>query len=345
MANRNVIVIGASAGGIDALRFIASQFPRDLNATVLVTVHLSAEFPSQLDLVLTSAGQLSAVFASDGERYAKGRIYIAPPTRHLLIYEDRLVLGIGPRENFARPAIDPMLRSAAACCAGRSVGVVLTGTLGDGAAGLQNLKECGGVTVVQDPADAAFPDMPSAALRRSSPDYVAPLSDIPGLLRSLVEESAGEPKPVPGLVRLEVEIAKSGSASMEQMDRIGKRSVFSCPSCGGVMWEIRRGELTRYRCHVGHAYTAEMVESALDEEFEDAMARVLRTQKERLVLVRQLEMQTRDKGWDAEAASWRRKAEQAEEEAAVLTEAIRQAHEIGVRYAAPSDKEAERAAE
>jgi two-component system chemotaxis response regulator CheB len=181
MANRDILAIGTSAGGVEALRFMAREFPRDLPASVLVTNHLSSWFESSLDKVLAQSGPLPATFAIDGEVLKKCRIYIAPPERHLIIDSDRLWLGDGPRENSARPAIDPMFRSAAICCAGRAIGVVLTGSLGDGASGLWALKQSGGVTVVQDPSDAIQPEMPMTALSRGKPDHVVRLADLPPL--------------------------------------------------------------------------------------------------------------------------------------------------------------------
>ena len=154
MSSRNILAIGTSAGGFDALRFLASQFSHDLPASVLVAIHLSSQSRSTLDAILTQSGPLIAGFAEDGERLQKSRIYIGPPERHLLLEGDTLRLGRGPRENNARPAIDPMFRSVALCCGVRAIGVVLTGTLGDGAAGLQILKQSGGITLVQDPSDA-----------------------------------------------------------------------------------------------------------------------------------------------------------------------------------------------
>src|SRR5690348_3691552 len=136
MANHDIVAIGTSAGGVDALIFLANQFPRNFPATVLVTIHLPRDARSQLDELLTSAGPLPAAFAKEGDVLKKSCIYLAPPDRHLLLEEDRLALGAGARENHARPAIDPMLRSAAVCCSSRTIGVVLTGTLGDGASGL-----------------------------------------------------------------------------------------------------------------------------------------------------------------------------------------------------------------
>src|SRR5262249_34579411 len=152
MANRDIVAIGTSAGGVDALLFLAKNFSAHFPAAVLVTIHLPSHFCSSLDEILTGAGPLRASFARDGDATRKGCIYIAPPGRHLLLFGDRLALGTGPRENNACPAIDPMLRSAALCCAARSIGVVLTGTLGDGASGLWALRQCGGLSVVQDPS-------------------------------------------------------------------------------------------------------------------------------------------------------------------------------------------------
>jgi two-component system, chemotaxis family, protein-glutamate methylesterase/glutaminase len=148
MANRDVLAIGTSAGGFDALRFLAGEFSRDFPASVLMTIHLSSQFRSALDAILTQSGPLPASFATDGETLKKGHIYIAPAERHLIVEREQLRLGSGPRENNSRPSLDPMFRSVALCCGSRAVGAVLTGTLGDGAAGLSALKQAGGITVV-----------------------------------------------------------------------------------------------------------------------------------------------------------------------------------------------------
>lgn len=335
MDTRDILAIGTSAGGFEALHYLASQFPEDFPASILVTIHLPSDFPSQLDRLLSKAGRLPAAFASDNQELAKGRIYIAPPDYHLLVVDHRLLLGAGARENHARPAIDPMFRSLAVCCAERTVGVVLTGTLNDGAAGLWALKECGGLTVVQDPAGAAFPEMPRAALLRSRPDRIAPLSEIPALLQHLVQQPSGEPKPVADRLKLEVEIARDRHMPIGDMDRIGRRSVFTCPDCGGVMWEIRNGDLVRYRCHVGHAYSTELMDAEINRQTQDAMATTVRTLKERLILAQQLEARAREQGWVDEAKSWGRKREQLEQELAVITAAVGQSHEIAARQAEP----------
>jgi len=233
MANRDILAIGTSAGGVDALLRLAGGLPADLPASVLVTIHLSRHFVSALDQVLSDAGPLPARFAKDGEPLRKRQIYLAPPDRHLLVEDDRLHLGRGPRENNSRPSIDAMLRSAAVCCGGRTVGVVLTGTLGDGASGLWAVRQCGGLTVVQDPHDAAFAEMPQTALEKARPDHVVSLDDMPRLLSGLVHQPAGETVEAPSSLRYETGIARKGGLAMDDMDRIARRSVLACPDCHG----------------------------------------------------------------------------------------------------------------
>jgi two-component system, chemotaxis family, protein-glutamate methylesterase/glutaminase len=197
-------------GGVEAVTFLPKQFRRGFPASVLVTIHLPSHVSSGLDEVLSLAGHLQAGFARDGEVLQNGRIYVAPPNRHLLLCGGRVVLGAGARENNVRPAIDSMLRSAAVCCGFRAIGVVLTGTLGDGAAGLWTLRQAGGITVVQDPRDAAFSEMPLTALKRAKPDHVVGLADMPALLDNLVLQPAGQPRPIPRSLKCEMEIARCG---------------------------------------------------------------------------------------------------------------------------------------
>jgi len=331
MANRDIVAIGTSAGGVEALMYLAQRFRPDFPATVLVTIHLSSQFPSSLDELLSRAGPLPATFADDGARLRKGQIYLAPPNRHLLIEHDRVRLGSGPRENNARPAIDPMLRSAAVCCCGRSIGVVLTGTLGDGASGLWAVQQCGGMTVVQDPHGAAFPEMPQNALDRLRPDHVVALDRMPALLDSLVHQSAGEPQPLPVGIRYEVDVARRGEGTMREMDRIGRRSVLSCPDCQGTMWEIDEGDLVRFRCHVGHTYIAELMSLALDESLRRALASAQRALEERVALARKLQHQASDRGQHHMADTWGAKAGEYEAEMQVIRKSIRRMEAVAAR--------------
>ena len=331
MANRDILAIGASAGGVEALSFLAQNFPRDFPAAVLVTVHLWREGSSYLDEILDRSGPLPAVFASDNERLRKGHIYIAPADRHLIVDDDRLVLGHGSRENNSRPAIDPMMRSAAACCGPRTVGVVLTGTLSDGASGLWAIDQCGGITVVQDPSDAEFSDMPTNALNRLRPDHVVSLTAMPMLLKSLVSQPVGESSPIPDSVKFEVEIARGNSSSIDEMDRIAGLSGFACPDCHGAMWEIKEGELVRYRCHVGHTYAADLMSIALDENLRRALGSALRALEERRALARRLENQSRQNNRLRLASSWASRAEECEKELHAIRNSVRRLDDLAQR--------------
>jgi two-component system chemotaxis response regulator CheB len=322
--NRDLVAIGASAGGVDALTYLAQEFPLDFPAAVLITIHLSSLFPSELDAILSHAGPLAAEFAVDGEILRRGRIYIAPPKRHLLVSGDRLVLGSGPRENHARPAIDPMLRSIAVCCGARAIGLILTGSLSDGAAGLSALGSCGGVTIVQDPRDSAYSEMPSAAIGRAKPAYIAPLAEIPGLLRLLVQQPRGEAKTIPDGLKVEVEIARHGGPGVDIMDQFGERSPFTCLECGGVLWRMNGVEPPRFRCHTGHAYTADHLNVALDGSVRRPMACALRILEERIALARRLEGDARRRPSSLLANTFKQKTRELQREADVLAGAIKQ---------------------
>jgi two-component system, chemotaxis family, protein-glutamate methylesterase/glutaminase len=328
MTNRDILAIGTSAGGVEALRFLVQRLPREFPASVLVTIHLPSHVRSSLDEVLSGAGPLPATFARNAETIRKSRIYIAPADRHLLLDGDHLFLGEGPRENNARPAIDPMMRSAAMCCGPRSVGAILTGTLGDGASGLWALGRCGGVTVVQDPKDASFSEMPVTALNRAKPDHVVSLADMPALFDDLANQPPGAARQVPASLKYELAIAKSGRGVMGEMDHIGRRSVLGCPDCGGVMWEIDEGELIRYRCHVGHAYTAEVMSLAVDDGLRRALATALRALEERVALARKLERQAAAAGHRLLAENWAERGGEFELQLNIIRDSIRRMDRI-----------------
>jgi two-component system, chemotaxis family, protein-glutamate methylesterase/glutaminase len=248
MANRDIVVIGTSAGRFEGLCFLAKGFNHDFPASILIPIHLPLQFRSHLDQLLSAVGPLPATFAIEGEFRKNGHIYIAPPGRHFLVDKEWLWPSVGPRESNARPAIDAMLRSVAVCCGYRRSALCSTGTLGDGASGLSAIEQTGGLTVVQDQKDAAFPGMPENALRRNNPDHVVYLREVPGLLDALVRQPEGDRVAAPNKLRYEVENARNGPASIEKMDWLGQRSVLTCPDCGGIMWEIKEGDLSRYRC-------------------------------------------------------------------------------------------------
>lgn len=324
MANRDIVAIGTSAGGVHALRGLAAALPAGFPAAILVVLHLPAESRSALDEILSAAGPLPAQFAKPQDAPEPGRIFIAPPGVHLLMSGDaRLTLGTGPRENNSRPSIDALMRSIAVCCAPRAVGVILTGTLGDGASGLQVLKQCGGIAVVQNPQDAAFPAMPEAALESVAPDHIVALSALPTLLTELVELPRGPALPVPEELKYDVAIALSGSVAAGVLDRIGTRSTLTCPHCHGVLWEIGKGGATRYRCHTGHAYSAASLRRAIDEDVLRGLASAVRALEERAMLVRKMRDAALAGSRFKTADHWSRQVQELDSEIEKIRQAIR----------------------
>jgi two-component system chemotaxis response regulator CheB len=237
-ASRDIVVLGASAGGIEALSALLAAVPEDLDAAVFVVVHMPTTGGSALSRILDHAGPLPAAAAEDGEPIRPGRVYVAPADHHLLVSGDVVLARRGPRENGHRPAIDPLFRSAARWFGARVIGGVLSGTLDDGAAGLSAVKRQGGLTVVQDPADARFADMPRVALARIDADLVAPAAELGRQLAVLVCMPAPEgPRPTPTMIE-EVQLMETLEPSAPQDERPGAPSQWGCPDCGGVLWHI-----------------------------------------------------------------------------------------------------------
>ena len=320
MPSRDIIVIGGSAGALTAVRRICADLPPDLPAAVFVVVHIGQQ-NWNLANSLDRCGSLRVVNAEDGMSVERGSMYLAPSDHHLLLLEDTIRLGRGPRENMSRPAIDPLLRSAAVSYGRRVIGVVLTGMLNDGAAGLAAVKQCGGVTVVQNPGDAQAASMPLGALRATDVDYRAPVTDLGGLLDRLAREEAGPPVPVPPELGLEVEIALGHAIDTPTLQKIADPVAISCPTCGGVLSEIRQQPPLRYRCQVGHSFTAEIVEQEQFTPVDEALRLALRIIEERATLADRMAQ-------DASAAGRHKSAAMFEERSKEMrryTETIRQA--------------------
>lgn len=277
MPHHDIVVIGASAGGVEALRTIAAGLPSDLPAAVFVVLHMSPEGPGLMAELLERAGPLAAMEAEDGGDIERGRIYVARPDHHLVLHDSHVRLVRGPKENRSRPAIDPLFRSAALEYGSRVIGVVLTGSLDDGAAGLAAIKSGGGLAVVQDPSDALFPSMPRSAIRAVQPDHVVPVSEIASVLARAVSSPAGSAPPPGETLRVEVAM---GAGEPEDIDTLGPQSPYSCPECGGVLNEVEDASVMRFRCRVGHAYTAESLASDQEETIEDSLWAALRALEE-----------------------------------------------------------------
>ena len=322
MANRDVVAIGASAGGFQALSELAKGLPGDFPAALLVTIHVHPEATNVLPDLIDRAGPLPAAFAKDGEEIAPGGIYIAPPDRHLLVDEGRVMLRRGPRENGARPAIDPMLRSVALSYGSRAIGVILTGRLDDGSSGLHAIKRCGGLAIVQDPRDAPYPDMPTSALASTPVDHIVTLGEMAALLGRLVSQPARAGAPPSEELRREVGIAAERDSDMALNERLGERSVLTCPECHGLLWEIKEGELVRYRCHVGHAFTLDALEAEQGTELDHALSSALRALNERIHVVRRLAEEARKLQHDRMVRRWESRVREYERQAAVIRAAL-----------------------
>lgn len=239
MPVRDIIAIGASAGGVETLRTVVERLPAKLIAAVFAVVHVHPGANSMLPQVLARRAQVPVSHAKDGETIRPGHIYVAPPDHHLLVNEGHVRLSRGPRENGVRPAIDALFRSAAVCCGPRVVGVVLTGMLNDGTAGLMAIKRCGGLAVVQDPADALFPPMPQSALEHVEVDHCVPAADIGPLLGRVAGQPANDAPAAPDALTVETRIAEGEPLNVATTG-LALPSTYSCPDCGGVLNENAR---------------------------------------------------------------------------------------------------------
>ncbi len=324
MPGHDIVVIGASAGGVEALLAVVRELPRDLPAALFVVLHIPPDGGSVLPRILSHAGLLPAVHPEDGDPIERGMIYVAPPDNHLLIERGRVRVVRGPRENRCRPAVDPLFRSAARAYGPRVVGVVLSGMLDDGAAGLAAIHARGGIGVVQDPEDALFPGMPTSAIRYNDPTYVLPVAEIGSLLARLVHESArdAEKDVVPEVMGKETELAEFDMGAINEPDKLGKPSGFGCPECGGVLWEIQEGLLPRYRCRVGHAYSAENLLSEQSVHLEAALWAAMRGLEEKAALVRRLADRARNSGHGMLASRYAEQERDARQHATVIRELI-----------------------
>jgi two-component system, chemotaxis family, protein-glutamate methylesterase/glutaminase len=272
VANRNIVVMGASAGGLSALNRITKQLPDNLNAAVFIVWHVSPYSTSLLPDILSRSGKLEAKHPADGESIQKGKIYVAPPDRHLLLEAGRIRVAKGPKENRFRPAVDPLFRSAAYAYGARVVGVVLTGALDDGTAGLWAIKDRGGIAVVQDPAEAEQPSMPSSALNNVQIDYCLPISEIPPLLVTLTQQTVEQAgPPVSKQLEIETKIALGADSAELDVTQLGKISEFTCPDCHGSLTRINNGNLQRFRCHTGHSFSNGNLLAELTDSVEQSL--------------------------------------------------------------------------
>ncbi len=295
MAQRNIIVVGASAGGFETIRALVAALPVSLPASIFIVWHMAPEIRGVLPHVLNKYNTLPAANAVDGELIEQGRIYVAPPDRHMLLEEGRIRITRGPKENRFRPAVDPLFRSAAYAYGAQVIGIILSGALDDGTSGLWTVKRRGGVAIVQHPRDAAVASMPESALREVEVDYNVPVAEMPALLERLCIE------PVPSAINIihatmeenkrtetEIRAAYDDTDAARQIMQFGEFSPYACPECHGVLTALQEGGRVRFRCHTGHAFSTDSLLANITERIDDSLWSAIRGMEESMMLLNHL---------------------------------------------------------
>jgi two-component system chemotaxis response regulator CheB len=303
MTRRDIVVVGASAGGVPALQALAAGLPATLPATVLVVMHITPYAESRLADILNRAGPLPAEAARDGAPIVPGRIYVSVPDRHLLVEKNRLRVTRGPKENRTRPAVDVLFRSAAYACGPRVIGIVLSGNLDDGTAGLWAIKDRGGIALVQSTEEAQYPSMPESAIQQIAVDRIISVRDMPALLTSYMEETimGTQRPPISETMTIETRIALGDDPLPLGTLQLGPITPNTCPECHGTLTRIEEGTLVRYRCHIGHAYSQQSLFAQVDEGIDHHLLITLRAADERMILLQQLEQRALANGDPAKA--------------------------------------------
>jgi two-component system chemotaxis response regulator CheB len=329
MAKRNIIVMGGSSGSFEAFKTIAAALPKDLEASLFIVWHMSPDIRGVLAQVLNRVGPLYASEAGDGERIEPGRIYVARPDHHLLIDDSHIRVTRGPKENRFRPAVDPLFRSAAYNYGPRVVGVILSGALDDGTSGLWTVKHRGGATVVQDPSDAEIPSMPENAIREVEIDHLIPVAEMADVLTDLSEQDI--PQPMEGIMHneaenkrteLEIKIAAEVNPLESGIMNWGLLTPFTCPECSGVLSRIKDGERPRFRCHTGHAFSADSLLAALTENIEESLWKAIRGVDESIMLLNHIGDHFAELNNGGLAAKFFRKAKEAEQRNNLIRQAV-----------------------
>jgi two-component system chemotaxis response regulator CheB len=313
LAKRDIVVVGASAGGVEALRGLIAGLPRDLPAAVFVVLHLG-RVRSLLPHILQRSSRLPVAHAVHGDDVAPGRVYIAPPDHHLILDDGRLALSHGPTVNGLRPAVDPLFQSAARAYGSRVLAVVLTGGGDDGTAGLAEVKRSGGLAVAQDPEEAIFPSMPQSAIEFVDVDYVLRLTQISALIS---REAAGSGGPD---LRDQLPIAEEAAVASEEKE--GRISALTCPECNGALWELDERGILRFRCRIGHIYSPESLLEQQADTVDRALWAALRSLEERAALCRKLSMQATARGHHGTGDQFMRRAVEVDAHTNVLRDVI-----------------------
>lgn len=350
MTHREVVVVGASAGGIEALQQVLQSLPKHFDAAVLIVLHTSSRADSLLPQILQRSSLSKVVHPHDGEILRKGNVYIAVPDYHMIVEGNMIRVIQGPRENLHRPAIDPLFRSAASSWGRKTIGVVLTGSLDDGTSGLMLVRGAGGAAIVQDPKTAMFSSMPASALEQVPDALVLPVSKIGAALERLVTEPLEggrddrmRPASLEGLSQAEqeVRIAKFDTEEIEDEHHAGEPSGFACPDCGGVLWELEDKTFLRFRCRVGHAFTARHLGAEQRHAVETALWSALRALEESASLYRRMADRASHKGQNAGASKYDDRVTNTLQNARTLRDFLIQVNKEEDRFSSPQMREAD----
>lgn len=327
MACPRLVVIGASAGGLEAVRQVLGGLGPDFPAAILIVIHTGADATGSLITVLGRATRMPVEMASDGQPIEPGHVYLPPPDFHLLLDDDRIALSRGPRQHGFRPAVDPLFISAADGCRGQVIGVILSGALGDGTLGLTAVKRAGGLAIVQNPGEAAFPSMPLTALKSVEVDYVESAGQIAARLAELVRRpvrrtprhaallpSAGLTSP--GLT------PNGGKSHARGRSRTSELTALICPNCGGPLWESTSDGVIEYACHVGHRFSPDALRELEADQLDRALWTAVRALKEDAILHKRMAEHADEHGMAALAAGWHDRARIAETNAVALRKIV-----------------------
>jgi len=312
---QRIIVMGASTGGFEAFKRIIAGLPSDFNASIFIVWHMSPDVLGILPDVLNRVNDIYAAHAYDNEEIKPNRIYVARADHHLIINRDKVRVTHGPKENRFRPAVDPLFRSAAYAYGNRVIGVILSGALDDGTAGLWAVKHYGGIAVVQDPGDAEVASMPANALSQVQVDHVVSVSELADLLVRLSKEPLPHKPDVmeDEQTKREIQIAAEENALQKGVMQFGELTPFTCPECHGVLSRLRNENIVRYRCHTGHAYSVDALMAALTEKIEDYLYNAIRGIDESIFLLNHLGDHFAEANEPKLAALYFKKAKQAAE--------------------------------
>jgi len=283
---RNIIVIGASAGGLQAINKVISGLSNEIDAAVMIVLHLSRKSNAHnLAAILQRHTAMQCHVATNDTIIERGNIYLAPQDHHLMVKDRLLKINQGAHENKYRPSIDVLFRSAAVTYGNRVIGIVLTGMLEDGTSGMWAIKSCGGICIVQHPDEAEYSDMPRSVINKIQVDYKANLEDIANIIKRSIANPLPPKMSIPNELQLEANLTEQMMSHINDLEKIADRSNFVCPDCGGGMWAVKNDPVHRYRCHTGHVYTEKLLSDMQDEKIEESIWVSIRMLEEKLNLL------------------------------------------------------------